>query len=109
MGLKKTTALAALALPTLGVFAYKGGFSSLFAINYLPHRDCYLAQPWPIWSNVTVDALIAASYVVIFASLFWIAGKLRRFQEVHSFLWVFVASGIFIVACACTHLMEVIT
>jgi len=109
MPFKKTIALAALGLFSLGVLAYKGAFSGLFAIGYLPHRYCYLAQPWLIWSNVTMDALIAASYVVIFGCLFWIAGRLRRFPEIHSFLWIFIAFGIFIVACAATHLMEVIT
>ena len=109
MPLKKTIALAALGLSTLGVLAYKGAFSSLFAISYLPHRYCYLAQPWMIWSNVTMDALIAASYVVIFGCLFWITGRLRRFPEIHAFLWIFIAFGIFIVACASTHLMEVVT
>jgi PAS domain S-box-containing protein len=106
---KKTIALAALALPTLGTLGYKGAFSALLGMNYLPHRYCYLAQPWLIWSNVTMDALIAASYVVIFSCLFWITGKLRRFPEIRSFLWVFIAFGIFIVACAFTHLMEVVT
>jgi hypothetical protein len=109
MPLKKTIALAALGLSTLGALAYKGAFSGLFAIGYLPHRYCYLAQPWLIWSNVTMDALIAASYVVIFGCLFWITGRLRRFPEIHAFLWVFIAFGIFIVACASTHLMEVVT
>jgi PAS domain S-box-containing protein len=109
MPFKKTIALAALGLLTLGVAAYTGVFSSLLAMNYLPHRYCYLAQPWLIWSNVTMDALIAASYIVIFSCLFWIAGRLRRFPEIHAFLWVFIAFGLFIVACASTHLMEVVT
>lgn len=107
--MKKTIALAALSLPTLGVLAYKGAFASLFGMNFLPHRYCYLGQPWLIWSNVTMDALIAASYVLIFSCLFWIAGRLRRFPEIRAFLWVFIAFGLFIVACALTHLMEVVT
>jgi PAS domain S-box-containing protein len=109
MPLKKILPFAAFSLPTLGVLAYKGAFAPLFGMNYLPHRYCYLAQPWLIWSNVTMDALIAASYVLIFSCLFWITGRLRRLPEIHSFLWVFIAFGIFILACASTHLMEVIT
>jgi PAS domain S-box-containing protein len=109
MPLKKTIALAALGLSTLGVLAYKGAFSGLLTVSYLPHRYCYLAQPGLIWSNVTMDALIAASYVVIFSCLFWVTGRLRRFPEIHAFLWVFIAFGIFILACASTHLMEVVT
>jgi PAS domain S-box-containing protein len=106
---KKTIALAPFGLISLGVLAHKGAFSALFGMNYLPHRYCYLAQPWLIWSNVTMDALIAASYIVIFSCLFWIAGRLRRFPEIHAYLWVFIAFGLFIVACASTHLMEVVT
>ena len=109
MPLKKTIVPAALGLSTLGVLAYSGAFSSLLGMNYLPHRYCYLAQPWLIWSNVTMDALIAASYVVIFSCLIWVTGRLRRFPEIRSFLWVFIAFGVFIVACASTHLMEVVT
>lgn len=109
MPFKKTTALAALGLFIMGVLAYSGAFSSLLGMNYLPHRYCYLAQPWLIWSNVTMDAFIAASYVVIFSCLIWVTGRLRRVPEIRAFLWVFIAFGVFIVACASTHLMEVVT
>ncbi len=81
----------------------------LFSGNYLPHRYCYLAQPDLIWTNVIMDGLIAASYVVIFSCLFWIVAQLRSTPQTRAYLWVFVAFGIFIVACASTHLMEVVT
>src|SRR6202050_5611099 len=81
----------------------------LFSAQYLPHRYCYLAQPDLIWTNVVMDGLIAASYVVIFACLFWIVAQLRRTAQTRTYLWVFVAFGVFIVACASTHLMEVVT
>jgi PAS domain S-box-containing protein len=81
----------------------------LFSGNYLPHRYCYLAQPSLIWTNVIMDGLIAASYVVIFACLFWIVAQLRSAPQTRSYLWVFVAFGVFIVACASTHFMEVVT
>jgi hypothetical protein len=109
MPLKKTIVLAALGLPALGVLACKGAFSSLFSISHLPQRYGYLAQPWLIWSNVTMDVLIAASYVVIFGCLFWVSGKLRRFPELHAFLWGFAAFGLFIGACAFTRVVEVVT
>ena len=81
----------------------------LLSANYMPHRYCYLAQPGLIWINVMTDGLIAASYVLIFACLFWIVGRLRMIPEVQGYLWVFVSFGIFIVACASTHVMEVVT
>jgi hypothetical protein len=109
MPLKKTTAFAAFGLLTVGALAYRGSFSALGAMNYLPHRYCYLAQPWLIWSNVTMDALIAASYVAIFSCLLWITSRLRRIPEIRGFLWIFLSFGLFIVACASTHVMEVVT
>src|ERR1700677_2526426 len=81
----------------------------LLSGHYLPHRYCYLAQPDLIWTNVIMDGLIAASYVVIFACLFWIVARLRSTPQTRAYLWVFVAFGIFIIACASTHFMEVVT
>jgi PAS domain S-box-containing protein len=81
----------------------------LFSGNYLPHRYCYLAQPDLIWTNVILDSLIAASYVVIFTCLFWVVARLRSTPQTRTYLWVFVAFGVFIVACASTHFMEVVT
>ena len=109
MPLKKTTAFAALGLLALGALACTRSFPALGAMNYLPHRYCYLAQPWLIWSNVTMDALIAASYVAIFSCLLWITSRLRRIPEIRGFLWIFLSFGLFIVACASTHVMEVVT
>jgi PAS domain S-box-containing protein len=107
--LRKSLASATLGILTLVILARTGALSLLLSANYLPHRYCYLAQPGLIWTNVVTDGLIAASYVLIFACLFWIAGRLRKIPEVQSYLWVFVSFGIFIVACASTHLMEVVT
>jgi signal transduction histidine kinase len=81
----------------------------LFSANYLPHRYCYLAQPGLVWTSVSMDALIAASYGLIFASLFWIAFRLRRNHALESYLWIFLSFGIFILACGATHMMEVVT
>ncbi|HEY0786008.1 MAG TPA: HAMP domain-containing sensor histidine kinase [Acidobacteriaceae bacterium] len=89
--------------------ARMGAVAHLFSSNYLPHRYCYLAQPWLVWTNVVMDGAIAASYAVIFLTLFWIAGRLRSFQPLHGYLWIFIAFGTFIVACGATHLMEVVT
>jgi signal transduction histidine kinase len=87
-------------------------FWTLAAVGFpisLPQRYGYLVRPWLIWSNVIMDVLIAASYVVIVACLFWVLRKLRRFTETHSFLWVFIAFGAFIGACASTRVMDVVT
>jgi two-component system, sensor histidine kinase and response regulator len=86
-----------------------GAFSSLLSTNYLPHRFCYMAQPGLIWTNVSMDLLIAAAYGVIFGSLFWIMGKLRSFAELKAYSWIVVSFGTFILACGVTHAMEVVT
>ena len=56
-----------------------------------------------------MDGLIAISYGAIFASLFWVAGKLRSIQDLRDYLWILIAFGTFIVACGATHLMELVT
>jgi diguanylate cyclase (GGDEF)-like protein len=81
----------------------------LFSANYLPHRLCYLAKPGLIWTNVSMDFVIAASYVAIFSSLILLTVRLSHLQELRRYLWVTLAFAAFIVACGATHVMEVIT
>jgi light-regulated signal transduction histidine kinase (bacteriophytochrome) len=56
-----------------------------------------------------MDGVIAASYIAIFAYLFWMAGKLRNSPQLQSYLWILVCFGTFILACAGTHVMEIVT
>jgi len=107
--LRKILLAAALTVVVLEVLAHTGVLAALLSPNYLPHRYCYLQQPWLVWTNVTMDGLIAISYGAIFASLFWIAGKLRSIQDLRDYVWMLIAFGTFIVACGATHLMELIT
>jgi signal transduction histidine kinase len=107
--LRKILLAAALTVVGLEVLAHTGVLAALLSPNYLPHRYCYLQQPWLVWTNVTMDGLIAISYGAIFASLFWIAGRLRSLQDLRDYVWMLIAFGTFIVACGATHLMELIT
>jgi signal transduction histidine kinase len=107
--LRKLLLAAALSLLGPEVLAHTGVLAGLVSLQYLPHRFCYLQQPWLVWTNVTMDGLIAISYGVIFACLFWIAAKLRSIQDLSTYLWILVAFGTFIVACGATHVMEVVT
>ena len=107
--MRKILLAAALTVVGLEVLAHTGVLAALLSPNYLPHRYCYLQQPWLVWTNVTMDGLIAISYGAIFASLFWIAGKLRSIQDLRDYVWMLIAFGTFIVACGATHLMELIT
>jgi signal transduction histidine kinase len=106
---KKLLGFSAAGVIALGLLAHFDAFSSLFSANYLPHRYCYLARPGLVWTNVTMDGLIAVSYGLIFACLFWIAGKLRSIRGLRTYLWIFLSFGTFIAACGATHVMEVVT
>ncbi|MDQ2832738.1 MAG: HAMP domain-containing histidine kinase [Acidobacteriota bacterium] len=107
--MKKTFLCAALLLfGSIGI-ARSGVLGSPLSTNYLPHRYCYLLQPRLVWTNVSMDALIAISYITIFVCLFWMAGKLRRMADLRSYVWIAVAFGTFIVSCAATHVMEIVT
>jgi signal transduction histidine kinase len=107
--LRKLLLAAALTIPGPAVLAQTGLLAPLLSPHYLPHRYCYLQQPWLVWTNVLMDGLIAISYAWIFVSLFWIAGKFRSIQDLRNYIWILVAFGTFIVACGATHLMELIT
>jgi len=80
-------------------------FRQLFSTEFMPHGMCYLWDPAVLWVNVISDAVIAASYYAIPFLLFYFA---RRRPDV-AFKWIFVASGMFILACGSTHLMGVVT
>jgi PAS domain S-box-containing protein len=108
MPLKRLIGITSLGLLALGTLALRWP-RFLPPANYLPHRLCYLAQPTMVWANVSMDGVIAASYVLIFAYLLLAAGGLRRTPEVRGYLWVFISFGVFIVACASTHMMEIVT
>ncbi len=107
--MKRIIGYVAVAALVLVLFARAGLLSALFSANYLPHRYCYLAQPGLVWTNVTMDGLIAASYGLLFGCLFWISYQLSRKHALESYLWIFIAFGSFILACGATHLMEVVT
>ena len=56
--------------------------------------------------NVVSDTVIALSYIAISATLAMLVNRAKRDIP---FSWVFLAFGLFIVACGGTHLMEAVT
>ncbi len=79
----------------------------LFGSNdYLPHAFCYLRRPALVWTHVTADSLIALAYVAISVTLAYLVYKARSDIPFH---WMFLAFGLFIIACGGTHFMEVVT
>ncbi len=74
--------------------------------NFLPHRFCYLNSPGLVWTNVVSDTVIGLSYIAISATLALLVHRTKRDIP---FSWMFLSFGLFIVACAGTHLMETVT
>lgn len=95
----------------LGAIAFlltlNGGWSALLAANgFIPHGHCFLWKPGLVWMHVLSDSFIAIAYVAISATLAYLVYKARREIPFH---WMFLSFGLFIVACASTHFMEVWT
>jgi len=87
---------------TLGMLEMTNTFTS----EYLPHGYCYLWNRPLLWTHLTTDLLIGISYVVISFSLVALIHRARRDIP---FSILFVAFGLFIIACGMTHFMEVWT
>ncbi|MBI3601421.1 MAG: hypothetical protein HY209_00780 [Candidatus Omnitrophica bacterium] len=81
-------------------------FKNLFQFKgFDPHGECFLWRPDIIWTHVLADSVIAFSYFSIPIALVYFVVKRKDL----AFKWIFVAFGIFIVACGATHVMDVRT
>ena len=78
----------------------------LFTADFLPHIYCYLKSPGLVWTHVTADTLIGISYFAISVTLAYLIYRTRSDIPFH---WMFLAFGLFIIACGATHFMEVVT
>jgi two-component system cell cycle sensor histidine kinase/response regulator CckA len=78
----------------------------VFSSSYMPHFYCYLGNRGLVWTHVVTDSLIGISYLAISVTLAHIVYRGRREIPFH---WMFLAFGLFIVACGLTHFMEVVT
>jgi two-component sensor histidine kinase len=74
--------------------------------DFLPHRYCYLSDAGLVWTHVVADSLIALAYLAISVTLLYLVNKARSDIPMH---WMFLAFGLFIVACGGTHFLEVVT
>ena len=79
---------------------------NLFSSDFLPHFYCYLGRRGLVWTHVVADSMIGLAYVMISVTLAYLVYRGRRSIPFH---WMFLAFGLFIVACGGTHFMEVIT
>ncbi|MEO6890266.1 MAG: histidine kinase dimerization/phospho-acceptor domain-containing protein, partial [Ktedonobacteraceae bacterium] len=98
--------LAIMGVAALFVFSIKVAPLLFNSYNFQPHGMCYLWQPNLVTLHVGSDALIGLAYVSISATLAYLVYKTRHDIP---FQWVFIAFGIFIIACACTHFLEIWT
>ncbi|HEX7959177.1 MAG TPA: hypothetical protein VF493_04635, partial [Terriglobales bacterium] len=96
-------ALAGVSLSTILLLA--GTARETSSSQFLPHAFCYLYNPNLILLHVVSDGLIWLSYVAISLTLMYLVYRTRR--EI-PFSWMFLAFGIFIIACGFSHLMEMI-
>lgn len=80
-------------------------FRKLFSADFMPHGMCYFWNPSVLWLNVTADSVIAAAYYFIPFLLFYFARKRRDIE----FKAIFVAFGVFILACGSTHVLGALT
>ncbi len=74
--------------------------------GFIPHGHCYLWKPNLVWLHVVSDFLIGLAYVSISGTLGYLVYKARRDIPFYS---VFLAFGLFIIACGATHFIEIWT
>jgi signal transduction histidine kinase/CheY-like chemotaxis protein len=79
-------------------------FRNLFSTEFMPHGMCYLWNPAVLWLHAISDVLIAAAYYAIPFLLFYFVRKRSDIK----FKGIFIAFGIFILACGTTHLMSAV-
>ena len=95
----------ALMLSVAAVFLVPSTLRSIFSSNYMPHAMCYLYNRQLIALHLGSDAAIWVAYVSISCTLLYLVWKTRR--EI-PFSWMFLAFGLFIIACGFTHFMEIV-
>jgi signal transduction histidine kinase/CheY-like chemotaxis protein len=89
--------------PGLASNLFSSGFGDRM---FMPHGACYVWVPQLWLMHMSTDLLIGISYVAISLTLVYLIHRARRDIP---FQWVFLAFGLFIIACGTTHFMEVWT
>jgi signal transduction histidine kinase/CheY-like chemotaxis protein len=102
-GLVAPAAMLLFVWPKLAANLFASGFGE---DSFMPHGFCYLWVPQLWLMHVSSDLLIGLSYVAISSTLVYLIYRARRDIP---FSWIFLAFGVFIVACGMTHFMEVWT
>jgi signal transduction histidine kinase len=96
---------AVMALGGAALFMIPSTVLNTLSSNFMPHAMCYLYNKQLIALHVGSDAAIWLAYVAISGTLVYLVWRTRK--EI-PFSWMFLAFGLFIVACGFTHFMEII-
>ncbi len=72
--------------------------------GFMPHGHCYLWQPALVAAEVVTNLAIGLSYLIISLTLVRLVRRVRGLF----FEWMYLAFGVFIVACGLTHLLDVV-
>lgn len=78
----------------------------LLSTRYMPHIYCFLGSAPLAWTQVISDVLIGFAYFAISGTLVYL---IYRGGKELPFHWLFLAFGLFIVACGTSHLMGALT
>lgn len=73
---------------------------------YMPHLYCYSGNTALAWTHAIGDTLIGLAYLSISGTLAYLVYRGRNDLPFHG---LFIAFGLFIVACGSSHLLEAIT
>jgi signal transduction histidine kinase len=97
--------MAALVFGAAAVVMVPSTLRGILSSSFLPHAYCYLYDKQLIALNAGSDIATWISYIAISCTLVYLVRRTRR--EI-PFSWMFLAFGLFIVACGFTHPMEVV-
>lgn len=87
-------------------FARTEGLALLLSTGgFMPHGHCYLWLPQMVWLQVLSNGVIGSSYVVISSLLVYFVWRRKDLP----FDWMFLAFGLFIVACGVGHFIDILT
>jgi PAS domain S-box-containing protein len=103
--LRFTRYAALLALVLVPLLAWPGLIRNLLAANFMPHIFCLSQEPSLVSLYVASNLAIGLSYVAISLTLVFFVIRKRGLP----FHWMFLAFGLFIIACGATHFMDVLT
>jgi signal transduction histidine kinase/CheY-like chemotaxis protein len=93
--------------PSLATLCLMSVLHDVLSIQgFEPHGYCLLWNRWLISLHVLSDAIIGLSYVGISATLVYL---LRRGRRELPFAPIFLAFGVFILACGATHFIDIYT